>query len=59
MKRAASCTYEPQSEELSGGEIDHRNWEAAADLDIVGHARNFQLLDRARFFFEWALNELT
>jgi hypothetical protein len=55
MKRAASCTYEPPSEELSGGEIDYRNWEAAADLDIAGHARNFQLLDRARFFFGRAL----
>src|SRR5215203_4237078 len=43
------------SEELSGGEAGHRNWESAADLGIVGHERNLQLLDHARFFFGRAL----
>ena len=47
------------SEELSGGEVGHRNWEGAADLDIVGHARNLQLLDRAWFFFGRALSEFS
>ena len=47
-------SYRP-SEELSGGGIDRRNWEGAADLNIVGHARNLELLDRARFFFGRAL----
>src|SRR5215203_4604556 len=44
------------SEELSGGEAGHRNWESAADLGIVGHERNLQLLDHARFFFGRALS---
>ena len=46
------------SEELSGGEVGHCNWEGAADLDIVGHATNLQRLDCAQFFFERALRQL-